>query len=93
MNDIEILARYLQRRFRGRVEIFDGIDKWSNLRIYVRNSISVEFWVKDGEIEIHRASWHVKTKLHMADPDFEVKLYVFLVDKAGVKPSRLKAEY
>jgi hypothetical protein len=93
MTDVEILAKYLQRRFKGRVEIFEGIDKYSNLRIYVRNSTAVEFWVNDGEVYIHRASWGSKTKLHMADPDFEVKLYVFLTDKAGVKPSKLKAEY
>lgn len=93
MNDVEILAKYLQRRFRGRVEMFEGIEKYSNLRIYLTNSKVVEFWVKDGEVNIHRASRGASIQLHMADPDFEVKLYVFLTDKAGVKPSRLKAEY
>lgn len=99
MEDVEILAQYLRRRFRGRVETFDTIDDWSkkysNLRLYLSNSKVVEFWVEDGEVEIHRGvgDFLVGTKLHIADPDFEVKLYVFLTDKAGVKPSRLKAEY
>ena len=99
MEDVEILAKYLRRRFKGRVETFATVGDWkpkySNLRLYLSNSKIVQFWVEDGEVEIHRGVGDllVGTKLHMADPDFEVKLYVFLTDIAGVKPSRLKAEY
>ena len=99
MKDVEILAKYLQRRFKGRIETFSGIVfnnnaaiTNSNLRIYHRRN-TVEFWVDDGDVTIQNYRPACSIKMHMAYPDFETKLYVFLTDKAGVKPSRLKAEY
>lgn len=94
MKDVEILEKYLQRRFKGRIETFltTPDNKYSNLRIYHRRN-TVEFWVNDGDVLIQNYQPTCQIKLHMADPDFETKLYVFLTDKARVKPSRLKAEY
>jgi len=94
MTDVEILERYLQRRFKGRVDSFieSPHPRYSNLRMYVGRN-TVEFWINDGNVIVCNYQPSCKITLHMADPDFEVKLYVFLTDTAGVKPSKLKAEY
>jgi hypothetical protein len=92
MNNVELLATYLRRRYRGRVE-----EDLSNRLVLVYKRRKIEFRLLNGEIFIHfRLSSDSKSrivKFHMANPKFKEEFDKFLQSDLRIQTSKLKADF
>lgn len=105
MKDINLLATYLKRKYRGRIEILDVPNKTFkfnpyNMVIYYNKNKNLRVLVDDGRvamdwwtsiIDMNRRPQY-RAELHMSDPNFFQNLDNVLL-KVGMKPSRLKARF
>lgn len=95
MRDAELLATYLRRRYRGRVELLLENKRKQVTIAYKRRTI--EFYMFNGEVEVH---WRPnsnsvlrKTKFHMATPTFKEDFDKFLLGDLRLQFSKLKADF